>query len=179
MQIVMRISRADTDDPTGKKRRHFEISIDSPFTILNCRATQANLALPEYSGLDANVAAGERHICGCPNAAVLAESTPPSTANPVTLHAADDHIAQPEVPQYSAGIAAPPPAHLPTNAAAGVQRPMHLLRVPSYGPPPFDAEQPPPAMPTPPPHYDHIIGTPSVDGLADYFARYDTTPLLI
>jgi hypothetical protein len=24
---------------------------------------------------------------------------------------------------------------------------------------------------TPPPHYDAIIGTPSVDGLADYFSR--------
>lgn len=26
-------------------------------------------------------------------------------------------------------------------------------------------------MQTPPPLYDHVIGTPSVDGLADYFAR--------
>lgn len=26
-------------------------------------------------------------------------------------------------------------------------------------------------MPTPPPLYDHVIGTPSHDGLADYFAR--------
>lgn len=48
------------------------------------------------------------------------------------------------------------------------------MRVPSFNPPPFDADQPPPALDglsTPPPNYDLIIGTPSVDGLADYFAR--------
>jgi arrestin-related trafficking adapter 3/6 len=54
-------------------------------------------------------------------------------------------------------------------------RPIHLMRVPSYNPPAFDADEPPPPLPqdlmTPPPHYDMIIGTPSVDGLADYFQR--------
>lgn len=54
-------------------------------------------------------------------------------------------------------------------------RPMELLRYPSYDPPSFDADEPPPPLPpglvTPPPNYDVIIGTPSVDGLADYFAR--------
>lgn len=50
---------------------------------------------------------------------------------------------------------------------------MELLRCPSYNPPAFDADEPPPALGimTPPPNYDAIIGTPSVDGLADYFAR--------
>lgn len=54
-------------------------------------------------------------------------------------------------------------------------RPIHLMRVPSYNPPAFDAEEPPPALAqevlTPPPNYDLIVGTPSVDGLADYFQR--------
>jgi hypothetical protein len=50
---------------------------------------------------------------------------------------------------------------------------MELIRYPSYDPPSFDADEPPPPMPleTPPPNYDVIIGTPSVDGLADYFSR--------
>jgi hypothetical protein len=52
-----------------------------------------------------------------------------------------------------------------------VQRPIHLLRYPSYNPPAFDDDEAPPALPTPPPEYDHVVGTPSVDGLADYFAR--------
>jgi hypothetical protein len=54
-------------------------------------------------------------------------------------------------------------------------RPIHLLRHPSFNPPAFDADDPPPPLPadilTPPPNYDVIVGTPSVDGLADYFAR--------
>jgi hypothetical protein len=48
------------------------------------------------------------------------------------------------------------------------------MRYPSYNPPAFDADEPPPAadgIMTPPPNYDVIIGTPSVDGLADYFMR--------
>jgi hypothetical protein len=52
---------------------------------------------------------------------------------------------------------------------------MELIRYPSYDPPSFDADEPPPPLPldivTPPPNYDVIIGTPSVDGLADYFSR--------
>jgi hypothetical protein len=47
-----------------------------------------------------------------------------------------------------------------------------MLRNPSFNPPAFDAEEPPPPIATPPPLYDHVIGTPSHDGLADYFARY-------
>lgn len=46
-----------------------------------------------------------------------------------------------------------------------------MMRHPSYNPPAFDEEEPPPPLATPPPQYDHIIGTPSHDGLADYFAR--------
>jgi hypothetical protein len=47
-----------------------------------------------------------------------------------------------------------------------------MLRAPSFNPPAFDADEPPPPIATPPPLYDNVVGTPSVDGLADYFARY-------
>ena len=62
-------------------------------------------------------------------------------------------------------------------------RPIHLMRVPSFNPPAFDEDVAPPPAPelvtenpeivvtTPPPQYDVVVGTPSVDGLADYFAR--------
>jgi hypothetical protein len=49
---------------------------------------------------------------------------------------------------------------------------MHLLRNPSFEPPPFDDEEPPPPLETPPPLYDHVFGTPSQDALADYFDRF-------
>lgn len=156
----MRISRLDTDDPSGKKRRHFEISIDSPISLLSCRATQANLALPEYSDLNAG-RVNLQTVCGCPNAA--AANSTSSLSN--DLGNTSNMIDLPD-------LARPPQAHLSINAAAGVQRPIHLIRAPSFNPPPFSAEDPPPPMPTPPPQYDLVVGTPSVDGLADYFARY-------
>lgn len=159
-QVVMRISKVDPDDPTGKKRRHFEISIDSPFTILNCRATQANLSLPEYSGSNTSYL-GEQHMCGCPNSSV----SRPSTVNPMPVV---QNLVGSGV-ESMAPLARPAQAHLSLNTA--VQRPIHMMRAPSYNPPAFDAEDPPPPLATPPPMYDQIVGTPSYDGLADYFAR--------
>lgn len=168
-QIIMRISRLDTDDPAGKKRRHFEISIDSPISLLSCQATQANLALPEYSVPDMMSQTAQR-VCGCPNAAMM-ETSPTSSLESVPQlpnsassgnFGMDGESAQPD-------LARPAQAHLSMNAA--VQRPIHMLRAPSFNPPAFDADEPPPPIATPPPQYDHVIGTPSHDGLADYFAR--------
>lgn len=202
MKIVMRISRIDPDDPAGKRRRHFEISIDSPFTVLNCRATQANTALPEYNSPDTS---GTRHqtSCGCPDAQVfnsgttpdnssgsLVEATPVNTALPMPPQAAHLHTSSQGINGNSSG--ASPTASSPTTATAGIggaasnpvspnslqrvrdqenPRPIHLLRYPSFDPPPFDYDQAPPPLPTPPPNYDMVVGTPSVDGLADYFQR--------
>lgn len=166
-QIVMRLSRLDTEDPTGKKRRHFEISIDSPISILSCRATQTNLALPEYSGRD-DIALGRQHVCGCPNAAELDISNPSSSDSVPTLASLQAEAQGFDAPP---DLARPLQAHLSTTAANGVQRPIHMLRNPSFNPPPFDFDQPPPPIATPPPMYDTVVGTPSHDGLADYFAR--------
>ncbi|KAK1990780.1 hypothetical protein LX36DRAFT_675690 [Colletotrichum falcatum] len=194
IKIVMRISRLDPDDPTGTKRRHFEISIDSPFTVLNCRATQANTSLPEYSGPDTCANQSRQTSCGCPDAVTI--SGPPegspnnlSTGALTVVDGSDNnnnnnnHLPAPPQPAHlpsspqTAGRTSPPNTSQ-TSAAdpfgdANHPRPIHLLRVPSYNPPAFDAEAPPPPAPlqTPPPQYDVIVGTPSVDGMADYFAR--------
>ncbi|TVY21029.1 putative arrestin-related trafficking adapter protein [Lachnellula arida] len=165
IKIIMRISRVDHDDPTGKKRRHFEISIDSPFTILSCRATPGNLALPEYSGPNAN-AQEQQRTCGCPNAAPK-DGSPRSS--PMAPDPTLDNMAAGSTNSVP-GLARPPQAHL--NNPTAVQRPIHLLRQPSFNPPPFDAEEPPPPIPTPPPMYDTVF-TPSTDGLQDYFTRYN------
>ena len=50
-----------------------------------------------------------------------------------------------------------------------MQRPIHLLRAPSFNPPAFEDSDPPPALITPPPQYDDIASP--THGLADYFAR--------
>lgn len=158
-QIVLRLSRVDPNDPTCCRRRHFEISIDSPFNVLNCRATQANLNLPQYAGVDPPIDHAYRRSCGCPDAPYI------------------DHMDSPSAP-YVVCPTATAAAATSTSSSESEPRPIHLMRVPSYNPPPFDADCPPPTLspilgpqPTPPPRYDVVVGTPSVDGLADYFAR--------
>ncbi|TGJ82009.1 hypothetical protein E0Z10_g6749 [Xylaria hypoxylon] len=170
IKIVMRISRLDPEDPAGKKRRHFEISIDSPFTVLDCRATQANTALPEYSGSERPIY-HQQASCGCPDADILA-----TNPNPASSTGSIPSVESTTNPRSNEGlsITLPPAAHIQQHPAAGsqpVQRPMHLIRYPSHNPPAFDDDDPPPASLTPPPQYDLVVGTPSVDGLADYFAR--------
>lgn len=66
-------------------------------------------------------------------------------------------------------LARPPTAHV-HNDTSVAPRPMHILRAPSFNPPAFEAEEPPPALVTPPPQYDTIASPTS--GLADYFARF-------
>lgn len=175
----MRLSRVDHEDPTGQKRRHFEISIDSPFHILSCQATQTNTALPAYSGHD-SLRPGQLYQCGCPDSTARSTNSSPvsSTGSIPTLQTlGNNHSEIPpsalssEVSNALPALARPPQAHLSTNAASGVQRPIHMLRSPSFNPPAFEDEAPPPALETPPPIYDDVFGTPSHDGLADYFTR--------
>lgn len=198
MKIVMRISRLDPDDPTGKRRRHFEISIDSPFTVLNCRATQANTALPQYDSPETQVDSRFQTSCGCPDARILSSNgimpenssgsnlvdnaalpMPPQAAH---LHAARGGVNTTNSPSGAnspTAATAPSTTSTPPTSAnpldrvrnqEAAARPIHLIRYPSFDPPPFNAEPPPP-LPTPPPNYDMVVGTPSVDGMADYFKR--------
>lgn len=194
LQIVMRISRLDPDDPSGTKRRHFEISIDSPFTVLNCRATQANTVLPAYSGSQPSTSTYQS-VCGCPDAHSFATDRSPNSSSGTLpdLETAGDMPAPPQAAHLSShltnpasGTQSPPNASTDTLGTQSGARPIHLLRAPSYNPPAFDDDTaPPPALEliaqnpeaanapftTPPPQYDVVVGTPSVDGLADYFTR--------
>lgn len=197
-QVVMRISRLDADDPEGKRRRHFEISIDSPFTILSCLATQANTALPQYSGVNPSVVAQSRASanCGCHDAP--STPTPTSRTTSFDLNLGGHHMPMPPQAAHLPAQSLDSPGGEERAAAAGGRtshdqdrqrtaysdqeeyenpRPIHLLRVPSFAPPAFDADDSPPLpldVVTPPPNYDAIVGTPSVDGMADYFSRLAT-----
>lgn len=171
----MRISRADPEDPTGKRRRHFEISIDSPFTVLDCRATQANTALPQYCGRDRFVGGQQlQTACGCPDAQ-LVNASPSSSTGTLAMNASqvslgmNDTRAPLDRVNSSALPHPPQAAHLlpgtPTTTSSPLRRvlnqegvgarpqdpvvqhrPMELIRYPSYNPPPFDADEPPPPM---------------------------------
>jgi hypothetical protein len=219
IKIVLRLSRPDANDPT--KRRHFEISIDSPFHILSCRAREGNLFLPAYLGAPGDEEDGAEEglsECGCPGARSLAtpqRRSPPMSATSTGPHPLSRELG-PLTPTGVALPAMPASAHVHTGRAMGapgqsvassssapstassrssisisnasgqasasrsgpreallIARPMHIIRYPSYNPPAFDAEQPPPALETPPPMYD-TIASPTT-GMADYFARYSDT----
>jgi hypothetical protein len=196
IKVVLRISRLDPSDPSGTKRRHFEISIDSPFTILDCRATQANTYLPSYGG-PVSRPGQYQSACGCPDAQTVATDTSPASSSAALAPTAEPvltdnlpappqaaHIHQPNSRTNPTGGSDSPPSSAEELNNRGGSRPMHLLRTPSFNPPGFDEDSAPPPMlvqqnpeaanapaMTPPPNYDTVIGTPSVDGLADYFSR--------
>lgn len=179
----MRLSRPDETD--SSKRRHFEISIDSPFHILSCRATQANIALPAYTSPGPAPPPADEYECGCPGAALRRRSTPPSSFIPTLSNLRDrnNSTSSVEGDLRPGALNRPPtfgsaPSSLTRPAAAhvhepnsSVQRPMHLLRSPSFNPPAFDDSDPPPPLVTPPPDYDRIVGGDPRGALADYFSR--------
>lgn len=195
IKVVMRISRIDPEDPSGTKRRHFEISIDSPFTVLDCRATKANTYLPSY--MDPTPAPDVYQAsCGCPDAHVIPADTSPTSSSIALAPAEGEPQVVDALPAAPRAAHVHQPAHEPTSgntsptrapvdpeATERASRPIHLLRTPSFNPPSFEEDTAPPPMlvdngsdsgtpaMTPPPTYDTVVGTPSVDGLADYFAR--------
>ena len=111
----MRLSKPDATDPT--KRRHFEISIDSPLSSIGRSRGNSDAVIP----------------------------TPTPT------------------------LTRPQAAHIGGPNDSTVQRPIHLMRVPSFNPPAFSEIEPPPPVETPPPLYETIASPTS--GLADYFSR--------
>ncbi|OJJ49826.1 hypothetical protein ASPZODRAFT_139183 [Penicilliopsis zonata CBS 506.65] len=186
IKIVLRLSKVDERDPT--KRRHFEISIDSPFHILSCKATQANIFLPAYTSPDSEpVVPAQEFECGCPGAPSLKK-----TASQVQIHSGVESNgtgsssgATPgpstgggpgavtrSFTNSSGGLARPPQAHLAHEPNERSARPMHLLRAPSFAPPSFDEVEAPPPLITPPPEYNSVIGDHDRESvLEDYFNR--------
>ncbi|KAG5299793.1 arrestin domain-containing protein [Histoplasma capsulatum G186AR] len=78
IKIVLRLSRTDERDPS--KRRHFEISIDSPFHIMSCLATQSNIYPPAYSSPIQPAVQRQNLYCGC-KIAQRDSTTPPSSSS--------------------------------------------------------------------------------------------------
>ncbi|EAT82353.2 hypothetical protein SNOG_10018 [Parastagonospora nodorum SN15] len=164
-QLVMRLSKPDATDPT--KRRHFEISIDSPFHILSCQATQANTALPAYSSPEPVLGGTRVPECGCPNAPVRRTSPTGFVPTLSSMGRSRNNSEAANIPTPQ--LARPQAAHIGGPTDSTVQRPIHLMRVPSFNPPAFSEEEPPPPLETPPPLYETIASPTS--GLADYFSR--------
>ncbi|KAL6163553.1 hypothetical protein ACJQWK_10091 [Exserohilum turcicum] len=164
IKLVMRLSKPDANDPT--KRRHFEISIDSPFHILSCQATQANTALPAYSSPEPAMSGARIPECGCPDAPSRRPSPPGFVPTLATMGRPRGNT-EPPIPTPS--LTRPQAAHIGGPNESIVQRPIHLMRVPSFNPPAFSEIEPPPPLETPPPLYETIASP--TNGLADYFSR--------
>jgi hypothetical protein len=175
IKIVLRLSKQDERDPG--KRRHFEISIDSPFHLLSCKATQANIFLPAYTSPDSEPATpGPEFECGCAGAPQLRRN-PSGTPSSSDRDEAPAAVSR-SFTSGSGGLARPPAAHLASehdgraSERSQAPRPMHLLRAPSFAPPAFDDVPPPPPLITPPPEYTTIVGNNDRDAvLEDYFSR--------
>jgi hypothetical protein len=148
----MRLSKQDPDNVS--KRRHFEISIDSPFHLLSCKATRANTTLPAYGAPEPALRALGR--CLCPHPQV-------SRRNPSR-----------ENTNSSLESARQPSNSSQNDAQLQMPRSHNLSLYPSLSPPPFDADVAPPLIAppliTPPPCYEAVVGN-SAEGLADYFSR--------
>lgn len=183
----MRLSRPDAEDPN--KRRHFEISIDSPFHILSCRANQANTALPAYSSPESGPNPNAQiYACSCPGAPqrrvspnhvptlnslnISTDSSDNSSRSTATT-TSETSLPNGEQLPMRPSLARPPTAHVHGMPMANghLQRPMHMLRAPSFNPPAFEDEEPPPPLATPPPNYGDIASPTAGHGLADYFTR--------
>ncbi|KAJ5620657.1 hypothetical protein N7510_004641 [Penicillium lagena] len=187
-QIVLRLSKIDEKDPS--KRRHFEISIDSPFHILSCKATQANIYLPAYEGPAPDLTPPAQEFeCGCPGAPLAMSSrdsiaTHASGSDREDVNSNLNHQGSASrgfsrsFTNGSGGLAHPPQAHLAQEQhERNIPRPMHLLRVPSYAPPAFEDVEPAPPLITPPPDYTSIVADGDREAaLEDYFSRTTFEP---
>ncbi|KAE8335410.1 hypothetical protein BDV24DRAFT_169231 [Aspergillus arachidicola] len=175
IKIVLRLSKVDERDPT--KRRHFEISIDSPFHLLSCKATQANIYLPAYTSPNSDPAPpAQEYECGCPGAAALNRASSNGHSSFSEAEEPPTRAVYRSFTNGSGGLARPPQAHLahePSDRAdEPPPRPMHLLRAPSFAPPAFEDVPPPPPLITPPPEYTSIVGNNDRETvLEDYFSR--------
>ncbi|OBT53459.1 hypothetical protein VE04_06142 [Pseudogymnoascus sp. 24MN13] len=147
--FYLRLARFQHDDSGVPKKVEFTKGFAVNIALLSCLAT-----------LDP-----ERAECGCPNA---------HTINISSLAAASGNDLLTGFSNVGGSNLSVPPSWPGDNTTPRI-RPIQMMRFPSYAPPPFDADQPPPSITSPPPNYDNVVGTPSHDGLADYFSRMATT----
>ncbi|KAK9451251.1 uncharacterized protein V1518DRAFT_436007 [Limtongia smithiae] len=104
IKVILRLSKTDDNDPS--RRRHFEVSIDSPIHLLSCRCTQANTSVPAYDRA-AGTTSSELPPCPCVASRDLAQVAE-DLARPMHL------LRKPSMnpPPFDADIP-PPPAQTP------------------------------------------------------------------
>lgn len=152
------MSKLDEKEPT--KRRHFDISIESPLRILSCLVAQSNIDLPAYLSPIQGPEASRAHECGCAGAATVRRNPTTSEAtSPIKDYSTSGAAIFP-TPSFRSTLGSEEPpavAHLHNNSNSdpldrSTPLPMYLLRTPSFTTPPFEH-----VSPTPPPDYAFIF----------------------
>lgn len=150
IKIVFRLSKVDPNN--SEKRKYYEVSIDSPISLLDSHCTDANL-LPEYEP--------------APRRRPSLLSTVSGTTVPVAVrHQRSSSGASTTASNGHAGRGTP-------EVESYMQRPIHLLRKPSVAPPPFDADVPPPTVDAPPPPGYGEAVTDSVQSYEERYHEYE------
>ncbi|KAI5966001.1 hypothetical protein CANMA_003386 [Candida margitis] len=166
IKICLRISKIDPDN--SAKRKHYEISIDSPIHVLSPLAAHNNTLLPAYDDL-VDTPPPQQAMNGNNVASVISPSVNPlspeviavdgNSQQPIEFHHistdldvgaterdADMHLeANLYKPKDDSTIttinspqAKPHPETFTSPLMSPVQRPIHLIRKPSTAPPPFE-----------------------------------------
>lgn len=197
IKICLRISKLDPEHP--EKRKHYEISIDSPLHILSPYAAHGNTLLPAYDNHENqlpqytpsspplspgvtpidNTTNNDFHnkLPTLSNSALnmtnsldqVMEDRPPSRSQtPVEFHHLnsstnndepiardgdmhlDANLYKPKEdssdPHLHSPQALPHPGTFMSPLSSPLQRPIHVLRNPSFNPPPFNADIAPPEL---------------------------------
>ncbi|PKX90094.1 arrestin C-terminal domain-containing protein [Aspergillus novofumigatus IBT 16806] len=125
IQIVLCLSRNDHECMGSSKSRPVELTIETPFTILSCKATPANIYVPPYEREgDIEVTASQEAQCGCDQSPQSISLPTKHKAEATETEASDNlksvkgqlpwNVTQPlSFDSVSSGIKQPARAHLP------------------------------------------------------------------
>ncbi|KAM5454752.1 hypothetical protein MaudCBS49596_002049 [Microsporum audouinii] len=170
VKLVFRLSKYDAAAP--RKRRQFDISIDSPMAITSCKANASNIYVPSYNSPSSYYT--DEYECGCPDAATLSHDVNLNPTLSLPLSLSNVQTPPPEFTSRSNSTSQQTDTHQhEQNRNDRPTRPIHFLRAPSFNPPPFESvPPPPPPLMSPPPAYSSIcsggLGNNEID---DYFAQ--------
>ncbi|EGW30496.1 uncharacterized protein SPAPADRAFT_143507, partial [Spathaspora passalidarum NRRL Y-27907] len=152
IKICLRISKPDPNNP--EKRKHYEISIDSPMHVLSPLAAHTNTLLPAYDDFIPQLSSEPLSPGVIP---VDGTATPEIEFHHISTTTDLDGVARDADMHLSANLYHPTPDEATIRAMNSPQavphpniyssplvRPIHILRKPSVNPPPFDADISPP-----------------------------------
>ncbi|RLV96625.1 Arrestin-related trafficking adapter 3 [Spathaspora sp. JA1] len=152
IKICLRISKPDPSNP--EKRKHYEISIDSPIHVLSPLAAHGNTLLPAYDDFiptlqDPLLSPGVTPVEETTTGIEFHHISTTTDLDGIAQESNDMHLSanlyHPNTQDESIVRAMNSPQASP-HPHTFISRPIHMLRKPSVNPPPFDADVSPPGI---------------------------------